>query len=272
MTEYAGFAELETAGWNDPQISKGYVEIFSSASDMAVAPVVAKVPDGSRVLDLCCGQGNTTSALLAAGHDVIGADFSPLMLAQARDRAPDAEFVEADAQNLPFDADSFEAVTCTFGLMHVPDQPRALSEIARVLRPGGRFVMTAWAGPAHSTAFAILYPSVMQNADPSVVMPDQPDFHRFADEATASNLLSAAGLALTSIEHVPCHWDMEDPGHLFDIFLRGAPRGGSLLSRQPEENRNAIRDAMEQAVRARCAHGSGFRVEIPAALVVAQTA
>ena len=45
-----------------------------------------------------------------------------------------------------------------------------------------------------------------------------------------------------------------------------------LDPRQPEENRNAIRDAMEQAVRARCAHGSGFRVEIPAALVVAQTA
>lgn len=269
MTIYDGFAELERTGWTNPEIATGYIDMFSPASDMAVPAVVSRIPGTARVLDLCCGQGNTTLALIDAGHDVVGADFSTVMLEEARKRRPDATFIEADAQDLPFAAECFDAVTSTFGLMHVPDQPRALREIARVLRPGGRLVMSAWAGPAHSAAFGILYPAVMQNADPSVTMPEQPDFHRFADEDTASGLFSEAGLGLSSIELVPCHWDMDDPARLFEIFLRGAPRGGSLLSRQPEENRNAIRNAMTEAVRSRCAHDGGYRVEIPAAVIVA---
>ena len=125
MAAYEGFAELERNGWFDAGISGGYVGLFSSASDMAIAPVVAKIDPGARVLDLCCGQANVTEALARAGCSAVGADFSPAMLDHARARMPGAEFVHADAQDMPFADAAFDAVVCSFGMMHVPDQPRA---------------------------------------------------------------------------------------------------------------------------------------------------
>lgn len=125
MTRYDGFAELERRGWTDDGISGGYVERFAAASDQAIPAIVAEIAGGARagtpVLDLCCGQGNVAEALAAAGFAVTGVDFSPQMLAHARARAPSVEFIEADAQDLPFEAAQFGAVTCSFGLMHVPD-------------------------------------------------------------------------------------------------------------------------------------------------------
>ncbi|MEM0948887.1 MAG: methyltransferase domain-containing protein [Pseudomonadota bacterium] len=269
MSGYDGFEALEREGWTDPAIADGYVTRFARASDMAVPAVVRTIPEGASVLDLCCGQGNVTKALYDAGFSVAGADFSSQMLDHARARLPEVDFIEADAQSLPFPADSFDAVTCTFGIMHIPDQPKALSEVARILKPGGTFTMTAWCGPDRSQAFATLYPAVVQHADPSRQMPDQPDFHRFANETVARDLLVGAGLAMTRHQVVPCHWDLTAPEELAEIFHKGAPRGGKLMSIQPSENLAAIKAAMAAKVRAEFAHGDGWRVEIPAAMVVA---
>ncbi len=93
MTSYDGFADLERLGWTDDKISSGYVAMFSSASDLAIPSIVSEVTPGARVLDLCCGQANVSEALLQSGVSVVGADFSPKMLAYARERLPDGEFV-----------------------------------------------------------------------------------------------------------------------------------------------------------------------------------
>ena len=137
MAAYEGFAVLETNGWSSDGISSGYVNLFAAASDLAIPPIVSSIEGTGRVLDLCCGQANVAEALLRVGHSVVGADFSAKMLAHARERLPNGEFVEADAQDLPFEKGEFDAVVCGFGLMHVPDQPKALSEVRRVLKPNG---------------------------------------------------------------------------------------------------------------------------------------
>jgi SAM-dependent methyltransferase len=219
------------------------------------------------VLDLCCGQGNVTEALLQAGLDAVGADFSTKMLEFARRRVPAGNFVETDAQNLVFDDAGFDAVVCNFGLIHVPDQPRALAEIRRVLKPGGRFAMTAWCGPDVSPTFRIFYSSVQEHGSPDVAMPEGPNFHQFANEEAAGTLLGDAGLAMQSHEMIDCHFNLNAPEDLAEIFQEGAPRGGYLLTRQPEECRTAIKTAVTGKVREQFADGDRWRVPIPAALV-----
>jgi SAM-dependent methyltransferase len=269
MMVFEGFAELERNGWTSEDITAGYVDLFSPASDMAIPTLISGIQRGARVLDLCCGQGNVTEALLQAGFDAVGADFSPKMLGIARRRVPTGNFVEADAQNLIFEDAEFDAVVCNFGLMHVPDQPRALAEIRRVLKPSGRFAMTAWAGPDVSPTFRVFYSSVQEHGSPNVTMPEGPNFHQFANEATARTLLSDANLAMQNHEIVDCYWTLDAPEDLAEIFQKGAPRGGYLLTQQPDENRTAIKTAVSSKVREQFADGDRWRVLIPAALVKA---
>lgn len=270
MAAYEGFAELETNGWSDETISSGYVNMFSPASDLAIPSIVSSINGPGRVLDLCCGQGNVTEALARAGHSVVGADFSARMLAYARDRLPQATFVEADAQDLPFDDGEFDAVVCSFGLMHVPDQPKALREVRRTLKPGGQFIMTSWCGPDVSPVFQVFYGSVQEHGDPSVKMPDSPNFHQFANEEMARALLAEARLEVVTQSQLDCYWILERPEQLAEIFQKGAPRGGYLLKQQQAANRAAIKEAVTNKVRARFADGNAWRAPIPASLVVAR--
>ena len=117
---------------------------------------------------------------------------------------PSQRLLEADAQNLPFEGDSFDSVVCSFGLMHVPDQPKALSEIRRVLKPHGQFIMTSWCGPDVSPVFQVFYSSVQDHGDSSVKMPDSPNFHQFANEEAARSILSDAGLNVETQQQIDC--------------------------------------------------------------------
>jgi SAM-dependent methyltransferase len=267
--DFKDFAELEGDGWSDANLADTYVSRFSKATDMAVEPMLACLEPGSDILDLCCGQGNLSAAAHARGFRVTGLDFSREMLAHAHDRAPDVVFLVGDAQEMPFDEDVFDAVTCGFGLMHVPDQPKALSEVARVLRPGGRFVMTSWHGPDVSETFALLYGNVRAHGAESVKMPESPDFHQFAREETARDLFDAAGLTLDRFETIDCHWDLDDPAGVIEIFQNGAPRASYLLTNQPRKNLQAIRKAITDGAREAFAHGDTWQVPMPAALAVA---
>jgi demethylmenaquinone methyltransferase / 2-methoxy-6-polyprenyl-1,4-benzoquinol methylase len=98
----------------------------------------AVVRRGDKVLDACCGTGDLALAGLAAGGEIVGVDFSEAMLARARQKAPEIEWVQADATALPFPDESFEAVTVGFGIRNLADLEVGLRELARVLKPGGK--------------------------------------------------------------------------------------------------------------------------------------
>lgn len=105
---------------------------------------VAKAVDpksGQTILDLAAGTGSSSVAFAKPGVKVIATDFSEGMLTQGRKRHPELDFRFADATNLPFDKASVDAVTISFGLRNVVDVPKALSEMFRVLKPGGRVVI-----------------------------------------------------------------------------------------------------------------------------------
>ena len=102
---------------------------------------------GERVLDVAAGTGTSAKALQKTGADVAALDFSPGMVAEGRKRHPDIDFVEGDAEALPFPAGSFDAVTISFGLRNVQNPQLALGEMYRVLKPGGRIVICEFSHP-----------------------------------------------------------------------------------------------------------------------------
>ena len=98
----------------------------------------AVVRPGDRVLDACCGTGDLALADVRAGGRVTGVDFSEEMLARAERKAPELDWVRADAVALPFPDASFEAVTVGFGVRNLVDLEAGLAELARVLVPEGK--------------------------------------------------------------------------------------------------------------------------------------
>jgi SAM-dependent methyltransferase len=120
----------------------------------AVGPAAETVVDhlGPRpdeiVLDLGCGTGNATMIAAGRGANVIAVDPSPRLLEIARGTAAaaglKAEFVIGSAASVPVPADSADAIISVFGVIFAPDAASAAAEMARVLRPGGRIVLSAW--------------------------------------------------------------------------------------------------------------------------------
>ena len=102
-----------------------------------------------RLLDLATGTGAVARAAARRGAQVVAVDRSEGMLAVARRVSPQLDFRVADAHALPFDPRTFDAVTCGLSLSHFRERERVLREVLGVLRPGGRFVASAW-GPGSS--------------------------------------------------------------------------------------------------------------------------
>ena len=95
---------------------------------------------GARVADLGCGSGVFTELLSRAGYDCVGLDISPKLVALGRRKYPIVEFIEGDVEHLPFPSASLDGVMLSGVVHHLPDPSRCAAEVARVLRPGGKFV------------------------------------------------------------------------------------------------------------------------------------
>lgn len=166
---------------------------------------LARVGPGDNVLDVASGTGDLAIELAArvgAGGSVIGSDFSEQMLDRARVKAPQLEWVQANALALPYADGRFDAVTVGFGARNFSDLDAGLEEMVRVTRPGGRVVVleiTTPTRPPLSTFFRLwfdrLVPLIGRFAgDPDAYSYLPSSVRRFPDAGTLAQRLSAAGL------------------------------------------------------------------------------
>jgi len=145
MTDLAAIKGKQQVVWNtgDYSVLGSTLQIVSETLCEAV-----DLRGGQRVLDVATGSGNTAIAAARRDTDVTGVDYVPALLERARTRARAEghaiEFVEGDAERLPFPDASFDVVLSTFGVMFAPDQDAAARELLRVTRPGGKIGLACW--------------------------------------------------------------------------------------------------------------------------------
>lgn len=138
--------QIQQRTWSEGDFAMVANLVYPVAEHLAEALEI--IPD-ERVLDVACGSGNgAIAAARRAWGNTVGSDFVPALLERGRERAAaerlKIEFVEADAQDLPFADASFDVTTSIFGAMFAPDQERTAAELLRVTKPGGRIGMANW--------------------------------------------------------------------------------------------------------------------------------
>ncbi len=125
---------------------------------------LARVGPGDRALDVATGTGDLAIELAGRGAEVVGSDFSEGMLDVARRKSPGLRWEHGNALALPYEDGAFDAATVGFGARNFSDLPRGLSEMARVVRPGGRVVVleiTTPQRPPLSTFFSLWFDRVV---------------------------------------------------------------------------------------------------------------
>ncbi|MGT2433279.1 class I SAM-dependent methyltransferase [Cupriavidus basilensis] len=189
------FQEFERAGWEDPATVSGYDQNLSGVTIQSIGALLdaAAVGDGTQVLDVATGAGYVAAAAARRGAHPVGIDFAAAQVGMARQRYPDLRFEQADAQALPFEPGTFDAVVNAFGMCHLPDPDLALREALRVLKPGGRVAFTVWDVPERAVGFGALYAAVRAHGTLDVGLPAGPNFFLFSDPDACAKALLGAG-------------------------------------------------------------------------------
>src|SRR5881394_4649124 len=127
------FRDFEQTGWE--RAAEFYGDAFGGLTAQTAGPILDAVDatPATQMIDVACGPGSIAAAAAARGASVTGLDFSPAMVAEARWRWPALTFREGDAEALPFEPSSVDAVVMNFGLLHLARPDTALAEAFRVL-------------------------------------------------------------------------------------------------------------------------------------------
>jgi SAM-dependent methyltransferase len=204
------------------------------------------VSAGQRVLDVAAGDGNFALVCAREGASVVASDLSPGMVARGRARAEaegyDVDWLEADAEALPFEDASFDCVGSVFGAMIAP-RPRVVAEeLFRVVRPGGTVGMTAWTQEGFS---AELFALGRSYAPPS----DQPLSDEWSVEENVRERFD--GLAARFVlERRELVWEADSPEALVAMLGTSAPPWVAAKQNLPPERWDSlVGEALELAQR-----------------------
>jgi ubiquinone/menaquinone biosynthesis C-methylase UbiE len=241
------------------------------ATDAMLA--AAQVKPGMHVLDIASGVGDPALSLAAAvGPDgrVIASDIGPGMISLAEELATtkglkNIDFKIANAESLPFPSESFDVVTCRFGVMLFPDPLAALNECRRVLKRGGRVALIAWGGKEQPffTATAGILLKYVQIPPPD---PDAPHLFMYGERGRLRRTLEAAGFAdpREEVLTVPGLWT-STPEKYWEQFAEIAAPFRPLIEKLTPETRAK---AVEEILAALGKYSNGKELNMPLEIVV----
>ncbi|MBY0549481.1 MAG: class I SAM-dependent methyltransferase [Candidatus Obscuribacterales bacterium] len=262
------FRDFEHAGWQN--VAGGYDDHFASLTSQTIGAVLDAVGADQDValLDIATGPGYVAAAAAERGAQVTGVDFSSVMVQMASARYPNILFCDGDAEALSFPDESFDAAVMNFGLLHLSNPERALSEACRVLRRGTRFVFTVWAPPEYSIGFALVLKAIEACGNPAVALPQGPPFFRFSNGDECARCLWSAGFRGSITTRIAMTWVLPGPEAFFNAFYTGTPRTGGILRAQAPEQLSAIKSRVFELVRQYEVDGQ-LRIPMAAALSTA---
>jgi ubiquinone/menaquinone biosynthesis C-methylase UbiE len=206
------------------------------ARDLA-ARVTAAKPE--RVLEIAAGTGVLTRALasqLPVTTQIVATDLNPPMLEYAKTlmgRDDRIEWKTADAQNLPFQNESFDAVACQFGVMFFPDKAQAFKEARRVLKPSGHYYFSVW-DKISNNEFAELVTQALEEMFPT----DPPRFlartpHGYYDVDRLRQYLKASSFTDISAEAIDARSRAVSPREPALAYVQGTPLRNEVEARAP---------------------------------------
>ena len=212
-----------------------------------------------RVLEIAAGTGVVTRALVAAmpGTAIVATDLNQAMLDEAAAIGTPAgvEWRQADAVQLPFPDESFDAVVCQFGVMFFPDKPKAFAEARRVLRPGGTFLFNVWDRIEDNELADVITEAVsaLTPADPPLFLRRTP--HGYHDISAVTTALRNGGFSKPPrVETKAARGRTGSARTAAIAYCQGTPLRSDLEARglSPE----AATEAAAAALAARFGHGS----------------
>jgi ubiquinone/menaquinone biosynthesis C-methylase UbiE len=264
------FSDFERDGWEDAATVARYDEHLSIVTTQSIAVLLdsAAVRAGSRVLDVATGAGYLAAAALRYGADPVGIDFSAAQVRLARERHPTVRFEQADAEALPFESGTFDAVVSAFGICHLPNPDQFLREAHRVLNRGGRVAFSVWDVPERAIGIGAVYGAIQAHGSMDIGLPTGPNFFLFSDPEQSIEALSRAGFVSPSVRQAPQVWRIADPDKLFDMIAGSSVRAGATLRAQSKVASEAIRTALREKVSEyKC--GAHFEIPMPAVIATA---
>jgi SAM-dependent methyltransferase len=259
------FKAFEHEGWE--RVASSYRDAFSSLTTQSIGPLLDAVGagPGMRLLDVACGPGDATAAAVKRGTHATGMDFAAAMVALATRRHPGVTFRQGDAEALPFDDGSLDAVIINFGVLHFARPDLAIAEAHRVLASGGRLALTVWASAEKCEGMGIVHRAIESHGRLDISLPEGPPFFRFGDPDEARLALARAGFVDIALDELPLVWRLPAPEALLDAFLEGGVRTRGMLKAQTPQALEAIRAAVT-AEAARRMRGDLVELAMPATL------
>jgi ubiquinone/menaquinone biosynthesis C-methylase UbiE len=226
------------------------------------------VSAGQEVLDVGAGDGNFALVCAREGASVVASDISPGMVERGRARSAaegyDIEWLEADAEALPFDDARFDCVGSVFGAFIAPRPEVAASELFRVVRPGGTVGLTAW------TPDGVMADMFGVGRRFAPLDPDQPASEEWGDEATARERLEPLA-ARVEYERRQMVWQSDSPQAFLDEFAASAPTMSAARKAMPPERFDELLALMGEMIERNNRSGNGsLRLEAEYAVIVAR--
>ena len=213
---------------------------------------------GERFLDVAAGTGGLSLPAARLGAQVLATDWSPAMIERFEARVREeglsnAEGRVMDCHALDLPDDSFDVTGSQFGVMLVPDQPRALREMVRVTRPGGRVLVIAYGSPEEFEALQVFISALKAVAPEFPGIPDDPPPLEFqvADPEVLRRRLTDAGLKDVRVERTAERPVFASGQEMWDWVLYGNPIPGMLVADFTEDQRTRLRQVLDGMLRER---------------------